>query len=154
VQCGNVTGGSGWGVVLADFIGPAEYAGFVGQIRIATNTFRCQADGNACLGIFGADTSVTGNTIVAAGNALGIHAEGPLLQSNRIQGNTILLESGDGILMVTPSTGGSGSVVTGNTISGAGAHGIHVAARGAPNLGGIVVSNNSISGFKTPLYFQ
>jgi len=35
----------------------------VGQIRIAHNTFRCQADGNACLGIFAADTSVISNTI-------------------------------------------------------------------------------------------
>src|ERR1019366_481439 len=113
-------------VMLADFVGPSEYATYVGQIRIANKYFDCQADGNACLGIFAADTSVIGNTITAAGSALGIHVEGPLLQANQIQGNTLSMGSGDGMLIVTPATGGSGSVITGNTISGSGAHGIYV----------------------------
>ncbi len=151
VHGGNITGGSSWGALLSDFIGPAEYASYVGQIRIANNTFNCQADGNACLGIFAADTSVTGNTITVVGSALGIHAEGPLLQSNTIRGNTFSMGSGDGILIVTPSTGGSGSVITGNTISGSGAHGIYVNAHGAPNAGGITLLSNTITGFGAPV---
>ena len=71
VHCGNITGGSGWGAVLADFVGPVEYAQYVGQIRIANNTLECEADGNACLGVYAADTSVTGNTIIAKGSIWG-----------------------------------------------------------------------------------
>jgi len=135
--------------LLADFVGPAEYAPYVGQIKIAGNTFDCQADGNACLGVFAADTSVTGNTIAVKGSGLGIHAEGPLLQSNLIKDNTLSTGSGDGILVVTPATGGSGTVVTGNTINGSGAHGISVITHGAPSAGGVAVSGNTISGFRT-----
>ncbi len=151
VHGGNITGGSGWGVMLADFVGPSDYAAYVGQIRIANNHFDCQADGNACLGIFAADTSVVGNSIIATGSALGIHAEGPLLQANRIEGNTLSMGSGDGMLIVTPSTGGGGSVIMSNTISGSGAHGIYVNAHGAPNAGGNAFSNNVITGFGTTL---
>ncbi len=151
VHCTNITGGSGSGTVLVDFIGPVEYASYVGKIRIADNTLECQDDGNACLGVFAADTSVTGNTIIAKGNGLGIHAEGPSLQSNLIKDNKILMDSGDGILIVIPATGGSGTVVSGNTIRGSGAHGVHVNAHGAVSAGGAVVSDNRITGFKTPV---
>jgi Pectate lyase superfamily protein len=149
VHGGNVTGGSGWGVMLADFIGPIEYAPYVGQVRIADNTFDCQADGNACLGVFAADTSVTGNTIIVKGIAQGIHAEGSLPQSNLIKANALSMDSGDGILIVTPAAGGSGTVVTGNTIKGSGAQGISVVTRGAPRAGGVSVSGNTVAGFKT-----
>jgi hypothetical protein len=154
VRGGNITGGSGWGVILADFIGPAEFAPFVGQVRIANNRFACQADGNACLGLFAPDTSATGNTLVLKGRTRGIHAEGPLLQANTIQSNTISTESGEGMLIVTPPGGGCGSLIQGNTISGAGAYGIRVEARGAPNAGGVVLQNNNITGFGTPLFIH
>ncbi len=151
IHGGNITGGSGWGVMLADFIGPAEYAPYVGQIRIANNTIECQTIDHACLGIFAADTSVTGNTIIVKGKALGIHAESSLLQSNLIKDNTLSMDSGDGILVVIPATGGSGTVVTGNTIKGAGAHGIRVETHGAPSAGGAVVSGNRFTGFQVPV---
>lgn len=151
MHCGNVTGGSGWGVVLADFVGPADYASYVGQIRIADNTFTCRADGNACVGVFATDTSVTGNSITATGSARGIHVEGPLLQSCRIQSNKLTMDSGDGMLVVTPASGGGHSVIADNTITGAGEHGIFLNAHGAPNAGGITVSANKITGFKTPV---
>ena len=154
VHGGNITGGSGWGALLADFVGPADYASYVGQIRIANNRFDCQADGNACLVICAADTSVTGNTINVTGNALGIHAEGPLLQANRIQDNTLSMGSGDGMLIVTPSTGGGGSVITGNKLSGSGAHGIYVNARSASNAGGTIIASNTIAGFRTAVSIQ
>ena len=149
VHGGNVTGGSGWGVMLADFVGPVEYALYVGQVKIADNTFDCRADGNACLGIFAADTSVTGNTIAVKGRAQGIHAEGSLLQSNLIKGNTLSMDSGDGILVVTPPTGGSGTVVTGNTIKGSGSQGHQRRRPRCAKAGGVVVSGNQTDGFKT-----
>lgn len=149
VHGGNVTGGSGWGVMLADFIGPAEYAPYIGQVRIANNFFNCQADGNACLGIFARDTSVTSNTIVAIGNTRGIHVEGPLLQAVTIQGNKLSMGSGDGILIGSPANGGSGTVVTDNTISGSGAYGIYLNAHGAPNAGGNTITSNTVTGFGT-----
>jgi parallel beta-helix repeat protein len=61
------------------------------------------------------------------------------------------MDSGDGMLIVTPSTGGGGSVVSGNTISGSGAHGIYINAHGAPKAGGVTVSSNNITGFRTPV---
>jgi hypothetical protein len=73
---------------------------------------------NARLGIFASDTPVTGNTIAVKGKALGIHAEGPLLQSNLIKDNTLSLGTGGGILVVASAPGGSGTIVSGNTISG------------------------------------
>jgi hypothetical protein len=151
VHAGNITGGSGWGAVLADFIGIADYASYVGRIRIANNTFHCMADVNCGLGIFAPDTSVTGNTIRATGNTLGIHAEGVLPQTNHIQGNTLSMDSGDGILIATHSSDGCASVITGNTISGSGAHGIYVNAHGAPDAGGVTLASNTITGFKTPI---
>ncbi|HUC86361.1 MAG TPA: glycosyl hydrolase family 28-related protein, partial [Candidatus Acidoferrales bacterium] len=151
VQGGNVTGGSGWGAILADFIGPAEYASYVGRIRIANNTFVCQADGDSCLGISGADTSVTGNLITITGSARGLHVEGPLVQSNYIAGNRLQMDSGDGMVIVTPATGSGGSVITGNQISGSGLHGIYVDTRGAAATGGLTLSSNIIAGFKFPV---
>jgi putative cofactor-binding repeat protein len=151
VHCGKITGGSGRGVVLADFLGPAEYAPYVCQVRIANNKLEFEAADNAGIGIFARDTSVTGNTIAAHGSALGIHAEGPLPQSNVIKDNTLSMESGDGILVVIPGTGGSGTVMTGNTINGSGARGIHINAHGAPSAGGAVVADNKIVGFKKPV---
>jgi hypothetical protein len=151
VQGGNVTGGSGWGVILADYVGPAEYAGFVGHIRIANNRFDCRADGNACLGLFARDTAVTGNTLRLRGSARGIHAEGPLPQANLIQSNTIGTEAGEGMLIVTPAGGGGGSRIEGNTLSGGGVDGIRLETRGAPKAGGVVLRDNTIRGFKTAL---
>jgi hypothetical protein len=148
VRGGNITGGSGWGAMLADFVGPAEYAAHVGDVRIVENTFHCRADGNSCLGILGPDTSVTGNQIVVEGNALGIHIEGPLPQAVVVRGNTITTVSGDGILVVTHSSDGHGTVVEGNTLTGSGPHGIRVVARGVPGSAGCIVSNNRIRGFK------
>jgi hypothetical protein len=151
VRCGQITGGSGWGVVLADFIGPSEYAPYVGEVKIADNTVEFEAADKACIGVFAADTSVTGNRILAKGSALGIHAEGPLLQSNLIQGNMLSMDSGDGILIVVPATGGSRTVVTRNSLSGSGSHGIFIDAHGAPNGGGVRVSENLIDGFQKQL---
>ena len=55
---------------------------------------------------------------------------------------------------MAPATGGAGSVVSGNTISGSGAHGIYVNAHGAPKAGGLTISSNTITGFAVPILIQ
>ena len=55
------------------------------------------------------------------------------------------------MLIVTPSAGGGGSVVTGNIITGSGACGIYVNGHGASKAGGNTISGNAITGFKTPV---
>lgn len=102
IQGGNLTGGTGFGSLVADYLGPDSYASYVGQIKIADNTIACQADGNSCLGIFAQDTMVTGNVITVSGSGAGIHAEGPLPQSLTIQNNTLSLGSGNGMVIATP----------------------------------------------------
>ena len=149
VQGGNLTGGRGFGSLIADYSGPDSYAPYVGKIKIADNTISCQADGNACLGIFAQDTAVTGNTITVRGSGAGIHAEGPLAQSLTIQNNTLSMGSGRGMVIVTPRR--DGSTITGNTISSsASAVGIFVASPPSPNTGAHVISNNTIRGFSHP----
>ena len=150
VQGGNLTGGRGFGSLIADYLGPNSYASYVGKIKIADNTISCQADGNACLGLFARDTAVTGNTIRVTGSAAGIHAEGPLPQSLTIQNNTLVMGSGPGMVIVTPAR--DGSTITGNTITGSdAAAGIFVASPRSPNSGAHLISHNTIRGFRTPV---
>ncbi len=150
VQGGNLTGGGGFGSFVADYLGPDSYASYVGKIKIADNVISCQADGNACLGIFAQDTAVTGNTITVRGSGAGIHAEGPLAQSLTIQNNTLSMGSGNGMVIATP--GRDGSTITGNWISSsASLVGILVASPRSPNTGAHVISDNTIRGFTTPV---
>jgi hypothetical protein len=150
VEGGNLTGGGGFGSLFADYLGLDSYAPYVGKIRIADNTIVCQADGNACLGVFARDTAVTGNRITVRGSGTGIHAEGPLVQSLTIQNNTLSMGSGNGMVIATPAR--DGSTITGNTITGsASSVGILVASPRSPNTGAHVISNNTIRGFTTPL---
>jgi hypothetical protein len=148
IEGGNLTGGRGFGSLLADYAGLDSYAPYVGKIRISKNTITCQADGNACLGVFAQDTVVADNTITVAGSGAGIHAEGPLAQSLTIQNNTLSMGSGFGMVIVTPRK--DGSKITGNTISGAAsAIGIFVASPRTANAGGHVISDNTMRGFTT-----
>jgi hypothetical protein len=41
VQGGNLTGGRGFGSLIADYSGPDDYASYVGEIKIADNTISC-----------------------------------------------------------------------------------------------------------------
>ena len=45
---GNQTGGSGWGVIVADVYAPLNYYAYTGNIRITNNTIQCVANGNNC----------------------------------------------------------------------------------------------------------
>ena len=106
------------------------------------------------MGIYATDTAVTDNEIKLAGSGRGIHAEGVVAQANRITGNKVAVESGDGILIVTPAAGGAGSIIADNTVSGSGANGIFVNARGAANAGGVKLSKNQIHGFTTAVQIR
>jgi hypothetical protein len=107
VEGGNLTGGSGFGSLIADYLGPDSYAPFVGKIRIADNTVACRADGNACLGIFARDTVVAGNTLTVKGSSAAIHAEGPLAQSLTIRDNRLSMDTGNGMEIATRLRDGS-----------------------------------------------
>ena len=87
-----------------------------------TTKFNCQADGNNCGHLVTQDTSFTGNTLNVKGSALGIRAEGPLPQSLTIKNNTLSMGTGTGIMIASLRV--DGSTVTGNTITGSGAHAI------------------------------
>ena len=148
VQGGNLTGGGGFGSLMADYLGPDGYAPYVGRITIVHNTIIGRADGNACLGLFAQDTVVTANTLTVKGSAVGIHAEGPLPQSLTIRNNKLTMDTGNGMVIATPAK--DGSMITGNAISGsASAVGIFVASPPSPNAGAHVISHNAIRGFGT-----
>ena len=148
VQGGNLTNGGGFGSLIADYCAPDDYAPYVGKIKIVNNTVSCQADGNACLGLFAQDTVVTGNTLTVKGSAVGIHAEGPLAQSLTIQNNTLSMDSGNGMVIATPVR--DGSTITGNALFATAASvGIFVASPRSPNRGADIISNNTVRGFKT-----
>ena len=150
VAGGNLTGGNGFGSLLADYLGPDSYAPYVGKITIANNTISCRADGNACLGLFARDTVVTGNVMVIQGSANGIHAEGPLPQSLTIRNNTLRMGSGNGMVIATSLKGGS--TITENTLSGkATAVGIVIVSPRRPNTVAHVISNNTFRGFARPI---
>ena len=148
---GNLTSGEGWGCILADSVGPG-YERYVGNIKIADNTFNCQADGNACVHLVAPDTSFTGKTLKVKGSALGIRAEGPLLQSLTIKNNTLSMGTGTGIMIASPRV--DGSTVTGNTITGSGAHVIYVASPARPNAGKHVIYGDTVKGYRTKLFID
>jgi hypothetical protein len=148
---GNITSGEGWGCILADCVGPG-YERYVGNIKIADNTFDCQADGNSCVNLAAQDTSFTGNTLNVKGSALGIRAEGPLPQSLTIKNNTLSMGTGTGIMIASPRV--DGSTVTGNKITGSGAHAIYVASPERANTGKHVISGNTVTGYRTALFIE
>jgi hypothetical protein len=151
VSGGNITSGEGWGCILADCVGPG-YERYVGNIKIADNTFNCETDGNACVHLVAQDTSFTGNTLKVKGSALGIRAEGPLPQSLTIKNNTLSMGTGTGIMIASPRV--DGSTVTGNTITGSGAHAIYVASPAKPNTGKHVIYGNTVTGYRKALFID
>jgi hypothetical protein len=148
---GNITSGQGWGCLLSDCTGPG-YERYVGNIKIADNTFNCQADGNNCVHLVAQDTSFTGNTLNVKGSAIGIRAEGPLPQSLTIKNNTLSMGTGTGIMIASPRV--DGSTVTGNAITGLGAHAIYVASPAKPNAGKHVIYGNTVRGYRSKLFID
>ena len=108
-----------------------------------------QGDGNQCVHLVAHDTSFTGNTVIVKGSAMGVRGEGPPPQSLTIKNNTFRMGKGAGIMIA--SHGVDGSTVTGNTITGSGAHGIYVASPAQPNSGKHVIHGNSVTGYDAKL---
>ena len=130
-----------------------SYTPYAGQIKITGNTLDCQPDGMNCLILATTDPVVTGNQINATGSAVGIKVEGALPQAALIPNNTISIQSGQGIVVNSPQT--DDSVIESNTISGSSAvSGIWIASPAVPNGGGDLISGNTITGFKTPIYID
>jgi RNA polymerase sigma factor (sigma-70 family) len=151
VKCGKITGGEGWGCVLADCVGPG-YERYVGNIRIADNTFDYTGDGNQCVHLVAADTSFTGNTVNVIGSSIGIRAEGPPPQAVSIKDNTFTMGTGSAIMIASSRT--DGSTIAGNTIGGTGKHAIHVASPAKPNDGKHVIRGNTVTGFRADLFLD
>jgi hypothetical protein len=99
---------------------------------VADNTFTYQGDGNQCVHLVAHDTSVIGNTVIVEGSAMGVRGEGPPPQSLTIKDNTFSMGTGAGIMIA--SHGVDGSTVTGNKITGSGAHAIYVGSPATEKL--------------------
>jgi RNA polymerase sigma factor (sigma-70 family) len=151
VTCGNIPAGEGWGCVLADCVGPG-YERYVGNIRIADNTFDYQGDGNQCVHLVAPDTSFTGNTLNVKGSALGVRAEGPPPQTLTIKDNKFSMGTGSAIMIASSRV--DDSTVAGNTISGSGAHAIYVASPARPNTGKHVIHGNTVTGYRKELFID
>jgi len=151
VTCGKITAGEGWGCVLSDCVGPG-YERYVGNITIADNTFTYQGDGNQCVHLVAPDTSFSGNTVNVKGSAMGVRGEGPPPQSLAIQDNKFSMGTGAGIMIANSRV--DGSTVTGNAITGSGAHAIYVASPAKPNTGKHVIHGNTVTGYRSELFID
>jgi Pectate lyase superfamily protein len=150
---GNTVQGAGSVPLLADYVGPDEYAAYLGQIKILENTIQCRADNSNCIALGTASPLVSNNQLTATGNAVGIKVEGVMAQSASIQGNTIAIQTGVGIILNTPNI--DNSALLSNAICGSmGAAGIWVVSPPAPNSGSDLISSNAITGFDTSIYLD
>lgn len=151
VTCGAITGGEGWGCVLADCVGPG-YDRYVGNIKIEDNTFSYEGNGNQLTHLVARDTLFTGNTVMVSGSSMGVRGEGPPPQRLTITNNTFRMGTGHAVFLA--SYGVDGSIVTGNTIIGSGKHGIYVASPEKPNTGRHVLHGNQVEGFRDELFID
>lgn len=151
VTCGPITGGEGWGCVLADCVGPG-YDRYVGNITIEDNTFIYQGNGNQLTHLVARDTSFTGNTVTVKGSSMGVRGEGPPPQHLTITNNTFRMGTGHAVFLA--SHGVDGSTVTDNTIIGSGTQGIYVASPDKPNAGKHVIRGNRIDGYRSDVFID
>ena len=140
--------GGGRVPLIADYVGLEDYASYVGQIRISGNTIACQAVNSNCISLGSSNPVVLNNSLTAHANEVGIKVEGPIHQNVLIQGNT--LSMGNGLGLVLNTVANDSSVVSGNTITGSGSMGIWVPTT-TIHTGGHTIGSNSISGFTTPI---
>ena len=138
--------------LMSDFVGLDAYASYVGRIRILNNIFDCKADQTNCLNIVSSGATVSNNRFNVTGNAgEAILVQSPLPPAAQINGNSISIQNGMGIVL--NSRGTDNSVVSCNTItSGAGLAGIYVASPATPNQGKDTLSGNTVTGFRTPIF--
>lgn len=147
----NITAGNGRGSLIMDvYAGLSSYWAYTGGIRITNNTIECVASGSYCVSLTGGDTVLSGNQIKTTGASSAILVESSVPQTVHIEGNTLSLAGGgNGIVLNTISP--DGSVIRNNTIAGSGKVGVNVVSRPTPNEGGHIISNNTITGFRTPV---
>jgi hypothetical protein len=139
--------------LMADWVGVDAYGAYVGDIRIVNNTISCLATALAnCLNVAAADTTVTGNQFNATGQTQqAILVQGPIPQTAiTITGNTFSAQNA-GQVIVMDTWGTDNSVVSCNTIRGAGGMGIYVTSLVSSGTGKYTVAGNSISGFGTAI---
>ena len=151
ISCGAITGGQGWGCVLADCVGPG-YDRYVGKITIADNTFTYTGNGNQLTHLVARDTAFTGNTATVTGSAMGVRGEGPPPQRLVIRDNQFQMETGHAVFIA--SHGVDGSTITGNKISGSGSYGIYVASPEQPSTGTLLIDRNQIDGYREDVFID
>jgi hypothetical protein len=83
---------------------------------------------------------------------MGVRVEGPPPQSLTLSNNTFRMGTGAAIMLAGSPV--DGSTVTGNKISGSGAHGIYVASPEKPNGGKHVIYGNTVTGYRKGLYID
>jgi hypothetical protein len=147
----NITAGNGQGSLIMDvYAGSLSYWAYTGAIRITNNVIECVGNGSYCVTLNGSDTVLSGNQIKTTGASNAILVQSSVPQTVRVEGNTLSLAGGgNGIVLNTMSP--DGSVIRNNTITGSGEAGVYVASRAMPNGGGHTISNNAITGFRTPV---
>jgi len=150
VHGGEITGGNGGGSLILDFNGAAKYLGYEGGIQIRNNVIECVASGGYCVSVKVHDTMLSGNQIKTASAKPAIIVQSPVPQTVLIEGNTLSLGGGGyGIVLETVSP--DGCVIRNNTITGPGKAGVYVVSGPMPDAGGHTISDNTITGFVTPV---
>lgn len=150
VHGGNLTGGNGRGSLIMDYYALSPYVAYVGGIQITNNVIDCVATGSYCLSLGARDTVLSGNQIKTTGTNAPILVQASVPQTVRIEGNTLSLEGGgSGIVLNTASP--DGCVVRNNIITGSGKAGVYVVSGPTAHEGGHIISNNTITGFLTPV---
>jgi hypothetical protein len=74
---GNYADPSGWGSIVADVYATGNNTNYTGNIQITNNTIQCAANGNNCVLLESAGSTVSGNTITATGSATGLYVAAP-----------------------------------------------------------------------------
>ena len=141
----------GWGGLIVDVLAPSFYVPYTGKIKITNNTIDCKADGNSGIILLSDDPLLMNNNLTITGSANGIRSEGPTRA--RIEGNTVSVESGYGLLLSCDSLEGN-SVVNNTLQGGTGSFGIYVVSPAAPNTGVDVFANNILTGFNTDFFLD
>lgn len=148
VHCGKLSGGEGWGSVLTDFYAPADYAPYIGKIRITDNTIDCELAGAYCIRTGSRDPVIAGNRLRVRGSGAAIRLDGSDVAASIVD-NDVSVDVGGGILLET--YGHDCSTVARNRISAAnGTVGIHVASPSKDQR----IEHNTISGFAQDVAFE
>jgi hypothetical protein len=132
--------------ILMDYLGLDSNVPYMGQIRILNNTITCNLNGGNCLQIVTGDATVGNNQVNLIGTGQAILVQGPQPQSVQVINNKISVQRGVGMVLNTP--GPDNSLISCNTIKGAGSLGIYVSSAKSPRSGRNVLSGNIVAGFR------